>query len=205
MLCVASFSTSNHLRPAAVNDIMGVGRDMHTLNIRNCTLCGAELHKTNYQRILWNAVWLDINALRFNATGAWLDLIFIGDTSHLCHNGPCSDPFHLTKESRKWNLQRKSCVDSGKCFCALKGAGLAACRLDRYMGKGRDWAAERLEIQKNKAQVSEVLYKCSASCTPAELHGSTSGWKGFTSFKHWNGCASKNGRVCKNGGHIMLR
>lgn len=155
--------------------------------------CGdcSDQHKWRFNRGLLQATFLGL--IPGHDKDTYLLDCFLGGltASHLCHNSPCSDPFHFTLESWAFNNSRNSCVFHGSCF----GHGeLPTCRLDLKWDKEvAGWESVMTRCVEEQTAVPQFAWRCSAGCSNGRL---------WTSTRHWR-AGIGNCAGCEEGGHYI--
>lgn len=116
------------------------------------------------------------------------------DASHLCHNSPCSDPFHFNRETRTCNCKREECRRAAKRGTPIDCPHTPRCRVN-LIWRERSWEEVYDICQAVKQEVIRPKWRCSKKCC-SESKKDGSDCYAFTSLIHW-----RNG--CKRGGTFI--
>jgi hypothetical protein len=147
------------------------GSDITTLSM-NCAKHQVQ-HKWYFQRGYLEACLLG----RFDVP--LIDLLCSHyEASHVCHNGPCSDPFHIENELHNVNLSREPCHKKRRhCIHAIR------CWVELIWDYAKGWKQTLADCVAARHDLVKPGWVCSEQCTQAADS------KVFRGMLHWrNGC-----------------
>ena len=147
--------------------------------VAQCDKCGQQ-HDGQMQRGFHDAIFLGlydhaVHDHEFPLHELILDGFY--EASHVCHDPPCSDPFHVERESGDHNWARNLCRPTQPRPCTH----LVPCRLIYHWSDPKNWESVWPESREAKRDVV-ALWRCSKGCKGTGKHSNDGA---FTTINHW--------------------
>jgi hypothetical protein len=159
----------------------------HTTLSSHCSEHNTQ-HKWFIQRGFFDAILIGRfdNELEAGAEYPIMDLILtFHHASHICHNKPCSDPFHVERERDYENNSRNFCRPPHNKPCNHR----PRCRLElEWLGdNAQTWQSVKEQCDGVKQEIVKPYWRCSKGC---QCDGKQGVYRyRFASLMHWrNGC-----------------